>query len=288
MLPRRVGQGETMERDGEAVAAVETARSAAEAGVPKEPEPKKKEEEHISLFWRVFGGTILSIVALVSITLFNNMSSGIAELRAEVGREREARADLVKKDEFNTRTTSQYERLRGIDTIKVELEGMKERVHANAAAVDGVKRDTGAAVEAMKKDAAAATDATKKDAAVIEVLKERIVLLEAVKKDVAALDGIKEKLATATAELKAVRDEVQKVTGDIDRNKAYDLERKAFRDSQYKQIEDTMRDLQKGLQDCREKLARMEGSQPKPPTELPIPFARPPEPPKKPAPEAKP
>ena len=37
----------------------------------------------MSLFWRVFGGTILSIVALAAVTLYNNLSNGISDLRAE-------------------------------------------------------------------------------------------------------------------------------------------------------------------------------------------------------------
>ncbi len=251
----------------------ETARAATEAGTEK-VEPKK-EEEHISVFWRVFGGTILSIVALVSITLYNNLSSSITELRAEVSREREARAELVKKDEFNTRVTAQYERMRGIDTVKVELEGLKEKVHTSTATVDGVKRDTGIAVEAVKKDAAAAADALKKDAAALDVLKERVVMLEGVKKDIAGLDALKEKLTAAIVDLKTTHDAVQKLTGDVERNKTSDLERKTLRDSQYKQVEESLKELQKGLQDCREKLARMEGAQPKPNLEVPLPFVRP-------------
>ncbi|MBP3955584.1 hypothetical protein J8F10_09850 [Gemmata sp. G18] len=254
--------------------AYESTRSANDSDGEKCAEPKK-EEEQISIFWRVFGGTILSIVALVSITLFNNMSSSISELRAALSHEREARADLVKKDEFNTRVTAQYERMRAIDTVKVELEGMKEKVNTNTAAVDGVKRDTGAAIEAVKKDTSASADAMKKDAAALEVLKERVVLLETVKKDIAGLDTLKEKFAGAAADLKVMRDELQKIATEVDRNKTSDLERKSLRDSQHKQVDDALKELQKGLQDCREKLARLEGAQPKPSPEVPIPFSRP-------------
>jgi hypothetical protein len=254
VLQKRGGQDdESVERSGE-MAALETMRSAAGSGGEKPQE--KKGEEHISLFWRVFGGTILSIVALVSITLYNNISSSITELRTELGREREARAGLVKKEEFNTRVTAQYERMRGIDTVKVELEGLKEKTHASATAVDAVKRDTAATADAMKKDAAA-----------LEVLRERVAAVEGVKKDVAGLDTLKEKVTAAAADLKAMREEVQKLSGEVERNKVSDLERKTLRDSQYKQVEETLKELQKGLQDCREKLARLEGSQPKPPVD---------------------
>ena len=121
MLQRRPEhEDESSDRTGE-LAAMETARSAAESAM--KAEPQKDEEHHISVFWRVFGGTILSITALVAITIYNNMSSSITELRNELSREREALAGMVKKDEFNTRNTAMYERIRGIDAVKVELEG---------------------------------------------------------------------------------------------------------------------------------------------------------------------
>src|SRR5205823_2927268 len=132
----------------------------------------------------------------------------------------------VKKEEFNTRVTAQYERMRAIDSVKVELEGLKEKVSTNAAAVDGAKKDTGAALDAVKKD----TDAMKKDVAAVEVLKE--------------------KLTTAATDLKAVRDEVMKLTAEVERNKASDLERKTSRDAQYKQVDESLKELQKGLQAC--------------------------------------
>jgi myosin heavy subunit len=257
MMQKRTDHDEeVIDRAGE-LAAMETGRSAAESS-GKAAEPKK-EEEHVSIFWRLFGGTILSIVALVSITLYNNISSSITDLRAEVSREREARAELVKKDEYNTRVTSIYERMRGIDSLKVELEGQKEKIGTNATVVDGVKKDTNATIEAMKKDTGAAIDSLKKDSASLEVLKERVAALETVKKDIAALDALKEKLTATAAELKVLRDELSKVSANVERNKTSDLERKTSRDLQYKQVEETLKDIQKGLQDCREKLARLEG-----------------------------
>ena len=52
------------------------------------------------------------------------------------------------------------------------------------------------------------------------------------------------------------------VQQELERNKASDLERKTSRDIQAKQVEDALKELQKGLQDCREKLARLEGAKP--------------------------
>ncbi len=236
---------------GPSVLAVETLRSASESSRDKlkhaEKEPKH-EDEKLSIFWRVFGGAILSIVALVSITLFNNISSAIVELRAEIGREREARAELVKKDEFQSRSQSQYERIRAAEGLKADIEGLKERMNANAMAIETVKKDT----------------------AGIEVIRERVAGVEAVKKDVAGVEVLKERLVAVTVDLKATRDELQKLQADIEKNRAADLERKAFRDAQAKQIDDLIKEMQKDLQDCRLKLARFEGQIP-PATNSPTP-----------------
>jgi uncharacterized protein (DUF3084 family) len=200
-----------------------------------EPTAKPKDEEQMSLFWRVFGGTILSMITLGTITLYNNISSNIAELRSELSREREARAELIRKDEFNSRMTTQYERIRALDSQKAEFEVLKERVGGAGAALDGHKKDSAACLDLVRKD----IDLIKKEAAAVEVLRER---------------------AQSNAEgLKAVRDEVVALQKSLDQNKLADLERKASRDAQAKQLDDTLKDIQRGLQDCREKLARLEG-----------------------------
>ena len=172
MFQKRPGQ----ESENETVRMAETARSAADGD---RDAGKKPDDEKMSLFWRVFGGTILSIITLVGITIFNNVSSGIAELRAELNREREARAELVKKDEFNARTSSQYERIRAFDNLKADIEGLRERANTNAAAIDGLKKDAAAALDAARKELTALADSFKRDAANLEVLRDRLGGVEA-------------------------------------------------------------------------------------------------------------
>jgi DNA repair exonuclease SbcCD ATPase subunit len=269
VLQKREQEQEDTGRNG-TLAAAETLRSAAESSA--KPAETKGDDHHVSVFWRVFGGTILSIVALAAVTLYNNLSSGISDLRNELNREREARAGLVKKEDSDTRTKTMYDRIRGVEGYKVEIEALRERTGNNTAAIEGVRKDNATALESVKKDAAAAVEGVKKDAnaalesvrkdaAGMDVLKERVAALESVKKDIAALEVVKEKLAGAAADLKTVRDDVQKVQQELERNKASDLERKTSRDLQAKQVEDALKELQKGLQDCREKIARLEGGQ---------------------------
>jgi chromosome segregation ATPase len=87
-------------------------------------------DERLSLFWRVFGGTILSIAALIAITLYNSQATAITELRAEVSRLNEARAELVKKEEFNSSKQAMWDRLQGLQELRVTVTALKEQVSA--------------------------------------------------------------------------------------------------------------------------------------------------------------
>ena len=110
----------------------------------------------MSLFWRVFGGTILSIAALrFDHTLQRHLLQHLRTSRRTEPRAG-ARAELVKKDEFNSRTSNQYERMRSFEGLKAEHEALKERLNANAAILDGVKKDSVGTADAVKKDAAGA------------------------------------------------------------------------------------------------------------------------------------
>ena len=68
--------------------------------------PPSKSEERISLFWRVFGGTLLSITALIGITIYQQFNNGINDLRNQIAKTNESHGDFVKKDEFNTRLST--------------------------------------------------------------------------------------------------------------------------------------------------------------------------------------
>lgn len=241
MYPKRFAQDDDQTTPDDAPVAAETLRSAAA------PAPAAKEEEKMSIFWRVFGGTILSIVALVSITLFNNIQSSLSELRSEAARtrealagaakredlerEREARGGMARKEDIDARIKTQYERIRVIEGYKTDIETMKERAGVATAAVEGLKKEVSTSVDALKRDTAT-----------IEILRERLTVL--------------------SAETKLATEAVQRVQAEVEKNRAADLERKTSRDAQAKSIDDSMRELQRAVQDCREKLARLEGAAP--------------------------
>jgi hypothetical protein len=115
----------------------ETLRSVASASGPNEAAPAR-EEARISLFWRVFGGTLLSIAALVGVTVYQQVTNGLNDLRAELGhlnndlrkdmsRLSETEADLVKKDDYNGRLRSVWDGIKELQTDKATVTALKER-----------------------------------------------------------------------------------------------------------------------------------------------------------------
>ena len=87
-----------------------------------------KDEARMSLFWRVFGGTLLSIAALVLVTLYQQFTSSLNDLRHDIERLNEAQADLVKKDEFNSRTNSIWNGLSDAKSAHTSLAAMSEKL----------------------------------------------------------------------------------------------------------------------------------------------------------------
>lgn len=85
-----------------------------------------KGDERISLFWRVFGGTLLSLAGLIGITVYQQFNSGLNELRSELNRINEGRADLVKKDDLAARTTSIWSGIKDLQTATGALSSMRE------------------------------------------------------------------------------------------------------------------------------------------------------------------
>jgi hypothetical protein len=103
----------------------------------------KKEGGGAPVFWRVFGGTLLSIAALVCVTVYQQLTNQIADLRNElghlntdlrkdVGRLSETHGDLVKKDEFSGRMRSVWDGIKELQSDRGALAALKERCAALA------------------------------------------------------------------------------------------------------------------------------------------------------------
>ena len=207
----------------------------------------RHDEEKMSIFWRVFGGTILSIGALITVTVYNNTAGSLSELRSEISRLNEARGELIKKDEFNTRLSTSYERVQNLQSqnnnqnamltsVQTAVTELKDRLTA-------IKTDS----EVARKEATVATDAFKKE-------------IDAVKKELASLETVKEKMTMVLAEIKDHRDDIAKLRQDSECNLAADSERKKNRDDQYTKLLDAIKELDRAMRMSGEKIARLEGS----------------------------
>lgn len=76
---------------------------------PKKPEKEKekKPEEQVPLFWKLCSAALLSVSALIAVTLYNQLNNTASQLRGDVGQLRndlgQLRTDLVPKDDYNSR-----------------------------------------------------------------------------------------------------------------------------------------------------------------------------------------
>jgi chromosome segregation ATPase len=117
-------EGPLADRGDSTVLAAETLRNGSEhrAGAAS-----PKGEERMSVFWRVFGGTLLSIAALVVITVYNQFNTTLTDLRKELNQLYENRAELLRKDEFSNRLNSVWNSLKELQGANQKLAALNER-----------------------------------------------------------------------------------------------------------------------------------------------------------------
>ena len=111
-------------KSGANLLAAETLRNGAESAAAAE---SPRGEERLSIFWRVFGGTLLSIAALVVITVYNQFNTSLIDLRKEMNQLYENRAELLRKDEFNNRLSSVWTAMKDLQGTTQSLAALNER-----------------------------------------------------------------------------------------------------------------------------------------------------------------
>jgi hypothetical protein len=127
--------------DTQEMQALQAATTAAAAP----PVPGKSDDEKMHIFWRVFGGAILSVAALAAFTLYNTLTSNIAELRSEVSRLNEVKAEAAKKEDVAALRTR-------ADDNRRELDSQKERLSKYRTELDAVNKEQSAATAGVKKE----------------------------------------------------------------------------------------------------------------------------------------
>jgi predicted nucleic acid-binding Zn-ribbon protein len=193
--------------------------------MPKETGSAKSGDEKISLFWRIFGGTILSIVALLVITAYQSITGSIHDMHTELSQLREAKADLVKKDEYAQTRTRIWEK----------LQDLEKQIGAASAPVVQIKDRVGQLEEQSK-----TTSLERKEMHELHAtIKERMAQFE-------------QQLNQGKTTQKDLQSLLQTVSGL--------QEKSVLRDQQLKQLEDERKDLMKEVQALRERLARVEAT----------------------------
>lgn len=138
----KIGQDEVSwaRQQAGTVLAAETLRNSAAQAEPAAPAPQApRAEDKMSAFWRICGGTVLSIVALIIITAFQQLSSSLNDMRSKIEQLKESSADAVKKDELSNRMGRLWDNIKGptldVPALKTQVtaqetqlrEGEKER-----------------------------------------------------------------------------------------------------------------------------------------------------------------
>jgi hypothetical protein len=100
---------------------------------------EKVGDERISVFWRVFGGTILSICALVVITAYQWLANSIHEVRSDVSRLRESSGEYIKNNEFNTRTTTLWNRVQELQSANTSVTVLTAKLNAAEQQITGLE-----------------------------------------------------------------------------------------------------------------------------------------------------
>jgi hypothetical protein len=116
-------QAAAVRAPGNTAALAETLRSGADGGAAR----PAKGEDRVSLFWRICGGTVLSILALSAVTVYQQINASFNELRNDFARLSESHADMVKKDEFNTRLTTVWNSIKELQAAPPAVTALKER-----------------------------------------------------------------------------------------------------------------------------------------------------------------
>jgi hypothetical protein len=171
--------------------AMEVMRQAGEAGGKAAEGEKKKEEDSIPLFWRVFGGTVLSVTTLIGITAYNGLNASMAEAksdlssmatdaRKEVTRLCEGQAVLMAKDEFATQMSVAWRSLNELKEDHKELVVLREKclgLLARFKAGDDERRRLERELREAREEQAACSE-RKVLAAELARLRERLASLE--------------------------------------------------------------------------------------------------------------
>ncbi len=160
-------------------------------GAEAKPEDGKEKEGAISPFWKIFGGTVLSITAMVVVTAYQGLNSTIGDLRTELGHSAkemrkdltavsEAQGGLVKKDDMTRSSQSVWAAITELRAERDNLATLKERcstLKEQIKAGEAERRQLAADLQKLREQKAAA-DERQSMVREVQALREKLAQLE--------------------------------------------------------------------------------------------------------------
>lgn len=141
--------------DADVRAANDTAEMQALMTPAAAPAARKSDDEKMHIVWRVFGGAILSVTAFAGFTLYNTLTSNIAELRGEVSRLNEVKVEAAKKEDVAALRARAEDNRRELDNQRERLAKYRQELDAankeQAAGTAGVKKELTAVEKELQK-----------------------------------------------------------------------------------------------------------------------------------------
>jgi len=267
LLPKRATQDDDFSASGDQcpdlnaeILAAETLRNSANSSEVQLHSPSgdggKANDDKVPVLWRVLGGTILSITALVVISAYQSLTGTLKDLNGEINQLRESKADFVKKDEY-------------ADTRKRVWEQFQKDQSANGAQFQTIN----AALGAMKGDWTVQDKLIKDDLA---RLTGSIKSLQDDKREIltttqAAVGQVREHQATFEQQLRSVEQTLKSVEQQLRSVEqcAKDIQAtnvtvsalqaaSTSREVQLKQAEEHRAELSKAVAEMRERLVKLE------------------------------
>jgi hypothetical protein len=171
---------------------VESLRAATEA--PKAADAAKAKEDgesRMPLFWRIFGGTIVSIIALAFVTVYQQFTGSLGDLRKDlehvntdlrkdISRVCETQGEMVKKDELTNRLSSVWNGFKDVQAQRDTLLRLQERCDILSEQCRASEQERRQAAQEMQKvrEVLAAADERQALAREVQQLREKVAQLE--------------------------------------------------------------------------------------------------------------
>jgi gas vesicle protein len=141
-------------------------------GKAPEPEAKAsvkpaetKDDHQIPAFWRICGATLVSVAAMVAVTLYIQLSNQVGSLRGDLNALRDQNHDLVRTDDYNSRNLAIAATIKEVQASNAAaMEFWKERTLSLERQINALQEENKRTVRELDRE--------------VQKLRERLAVLE--------------------------------------------------------------------------------------------------------------